>query len=102
MGLLFIWVIFTIIVGFSKTKYIYFIIISLLMLFVTQIYNNKKNDNNLPTKNIIILSSITSLIIWYLAYICNKFLWVYPYNWSSFVFLFCFYTYILFYIFIES
>lgn len=98
MKLLIIWSSFSIVIGFLKFNTIQYISISLIMLYITYIYNNKLNPTTLSIKNAIILSLIPNTYLWYFAYRCNAFLWVYPYDWVWFTIIFFIYSYILIYV----
>lgn len=100
MKLLIIWAIISITIGFFfkfiDNQYQY-ILLSFIMLSITYIYNNI-NPTKMSIKNAIILSIIPNTCFWYLAYHCNNFLWVYPYEWFWFTATFFIYSYILIYI----
>jgi hypothetical protein len=100
MKLLFIWTSFTICIGYSKLNNFSYMIVSLIMLFITKLYNTV-TPINIPLRQIILWSSVPNAIFWALAYKCNEFLWVFPYNWTVFISIFCIYSYILMYIAIE-
>ena len=99
MQLLIIWAIITITSGyffkFNNTQYILF---SFIMLCVTYVYNSKVNSITMSLRTAIIISIIPNTYFWYLAYHCNNFLWVYPYEWCWFTATFFIYSYILMYI----
>jgi hypothetical protein len=97
MKLLFIWSIFTIIIGFSKLNTIEYILTSLIMLYATQFYNTFK-PIKISIKKAITISCLPNVLLWYLAYKCNDFLWLDPYSWLTFISMFCIYIYSLIYI----
>ena len=94
---LIIWIIFTFIVGFSNFNNTYFILSSFIMFFVVYIYNRIK-PTELSLRRAILISIIPNTIFWYIAYRCNDFLWVYPFDWEVFIGIFLIYSYILMYI----
>ena len=101
MELIIIWSCIIITIGFLKFNNSKYILFSLIMLIVTYIYNIL-SLTIMSLKHAILLSIIPNSCIWYLAYVCNDFLWVYPYNWESFSTIFLIYSYILLYILCES
>jgi hypothetical protein len=103
MELLIIWASISIGIGYLKLNNAQYILISLAMLWLTYyIYNNKLNPTTMSLKNAILLSLIPNIYIWYLAYHCNDFLWVYPYEWEWFITIFLIYSYTLMYVAWES
>ena len=100
MILLTVWIIFTIIIGFSKCNTLYYIFLSLIMFYLT--YScNKLFAIQLTIRNTIIISFLPNFLFGYLFYKCNEFLWIYSYNWENFIALLFVYSYILIYIAIE-
>ena len=100
MKLLTIWVVFTVYIGFLKCNSAHYIVVSIIMLYITKVYN-KIEPTKISLKQAVLLSFIPNTIILYLAYKCNDFLWVNPYSWPIFISIFCLYSYILIYIAIE-
>jgi hypothetical protein len=97
MQLLMIWIIITITIGILKFNSNQYIILSLIMLCITKVCN-EITPTTMSFRNSVVLSILPNTIIWYLAYHCNNFLWVYPYSRYYFIGLFCLYSYILLYI----
>jgi hypothetical protein len=99
MKLLIIWASISIAIGFLKFNNIQYILLSLVMLFITYYSYNKLNPPiTMSIRNGILLSIIPNTFIYYLAYHCNNFLWVHPYEWGTFGTVFLIYSYILMYI----
>ena len=101
MGFFIIWVCITIAIGFLKFNSFQYILFSLIILVMTYIYNIIF-PTKMSIKHAILFSVIPNSCLWYIAYKCNDFLWVYPYNWESFTSIFLIYSYILMYIAWES
>jgi hypothetical protein len=102
MELLIIWSIMSITIGFLKLNNTQYISLSLVMLFVTYYAYHKLNSTTMSIKNAISLSIVPNTFMWYLAYHCNNFLWVYPYERGVFISIFLIYSYILMYVAWES
>jgi hypothetical protein len=99
MELLIIWTSISIAIGFLKLSNIQYILLSLVMLFMTYyLYNELNPPIKMSLRNGILLSIIPNTFICYLAYHCNNFLWVYPYEWGTFIAVFLIYSYILMYV----
>ena len=99
MQLILIWVIITIIIGRLRLNNEQYLSLSFLMLYMTYfLYHTLNPPFELSLKNAIIISIIPNAFFWYLAYHCNDFLWVYPYEKGTFVMGFLIYSYILIYI----
>ena len=84
MNLFLIWISFTIIISFTKLNNSRFIIVNLIMLYITYIYNVKK-FTMLSLNNVILISFIPNSLVLYILYKCNKFLWIKPYNYETFL-----------------
>ena len=97
MQLLIIWASISITIGFLKLNNTQYILLSLVMLFMTYYIYNELNIT-MSLKNAILLSIVPNTVIWYIAYKCNDFLWFYPYEWVTFVTVFLIYSYILIYV----
>jgi hypothetical protein len=97
MSLIVIWIIFIIFVGFSTMDLPHYSLFSLAMLYLTYIH-----DEIIPVRItpriFIFFSAIPSGILWYIAYVCNDFLWVHPIKHEFFVALFLVYTYTIIFI----
>lgn len=98
MELILLWMFVIIQAGFVKFNSNQYILFGLIMFIVTYIYNNKITPTTMSVKNAILLCIIPNTAFWYLAYHCNDFLWVYPYNWHFFIAVFLIYSYVLMYI----
>jgi hypothetical protein len=97
MEFLILWVYITLAVGFLKLNNFQYILFSLIMLCITYIYN-KISPVTMSLRHAILLSIIPNSCLWYLAYKCNDFLWIYPYDSNLFIAIFLVYSYILIYI----
>ena len=97
MHLFIIWVFITLAIVSIKLTIFQYVLFSLLMLCFTYIYN-RIIPITMSIQNAVFLSTIPNACFWYLAYHCNDFLWVYPYNWHSFITVFLIYSYILLYL----
>ena len=101
MEVFILWVVTTITLGLLRFNSFQYIMFSVYMLFTTYIYN-VLFPTRMSIKHAILFSIIPNSILWYMAYKCNDFLWVYPYNWHSFIAIFLIYSYSLMYIALES
>ena len=97
LGIIIVWIIVTITIGYFKFNTTQFIYASLVMLFLTY-YTHHELNTTMSLKNAILLTIIPNAIMWYLAYHCNNFLWIYPLERWVFVSIFLVYSYILMYI----
>ena len=100
MKLITIWVVFTICIGSLKCNSAHYMVSCILMLYITKVCH-KLEPTEISIKQAITVSLIPNIIVLYLSYKCNDFLWVNPYSWHVFIGIFCLYSYILIYIAIE-
>jgi hypothetical protein len=100
MSLIIIWIIFIIFIGFSTMDLPHYSLFSITMLYFTYIHNEIIPIKITP-RAFIFSSAIPSGILWYIAYVCNDFLWVHPIRYELFASLFLIYTYMALYIICE-
>ena len=102
MSLVLAWISFIILMSFSEElDQSHYLLFSSSMFYFTYLYN-KIRPSYMSIKITLILINISSLILWYIAFVYNDFLSIKPMSYELFVSLFFIYVYLMVYIFFES
>ena len=102
MSLILVWISFIILMSFSEElDQSHYLLFSGSMLYFTYLYN-KIIPIYMSIKITLLLVNISSLILWYIAFVYNDFLSIKPISYELFMSLFFIYIYLMIYIFFES
>ena len=101
MSLLYIWIVFTFLMGISETDVNHYLLFCFTMFYITFLYNQIYSVKITP-KYFASLILLPSLIIWWILYVFNYLLSMAPLDEHLVIFIIFFYFYILIYIFWES
>ncbi len=96
-SLILIWIIFTIVISFKEPTDPEYLVMCLIMFYITLIFNFIK-PIKMSLKITTIFISIPSVILWYIAYGYNDFLSLNPISEELFFLLLFIYFYIIIYI----
>jgi len=102
MSLILTWISFVVLMSFSEElDQSHYLLFSSSMLYFTYLYN-KVIPTYMSVKITLLLVNISSLILWYIAFVYNDFLSLKPLSYELFVSLFFTYIYLMIYVFFES